>query len=88
MTYTTKLKTILKNFYINKKYTLITDIEGAESEIFFKDVKSLKNCEMIIAELEDTAKYSIIKQLRQLKKIGYSIIEYYSNVYVFQKLNF
>jgi len=88
LSYTITLKQILKFFGINKKYTLITDIEGAESEIFFKDVRSLKNCEMIISELEDTRKYSINNQLKQIKKIGFSLIEYYGNVYVFQKFNF
>ena len=52
MVNTTTLSQILKENKIDEKFTLITDISGAENEIFFKDPMALKNCDTIIAELE------------------------------------
>jgi len=71
---------------INHPYTLISDIEGAESEIFFHDEQSLINCETIIVELEDTEKYSKNIQISRIKKLGFKILEFYGNVFVFKKI--
>ena len=64
------LSEILNQNAIKGSYTLITDIEGAESEIFFKDKIALKNCEIIIAELENVQKYTVEKQISELVKLG------------------
>jgi FkbM family methyltransferase len=79
------LSKIIKKYSIKKPFTLISDIEGAEASIFFKDVSSLKYCEKIIVELENVALYTIKNQVLQIKKIGYKILENYGNVFVFSK---
>lgn len=83
---TIRLNDIIVENNINHPYTLISDIEGAEAEIFFQDKQSLINCATIIIELDDTKKYSKNNQIHQIKKLGFKIIEYYGNVYVFKKV--
>ena len=79
------LSEILNQNAIKDCYTLITDIEGAESEIFFKDKIALKACEKIIAELEDTSTYTVNEQISELNKLGFKIFERYENVVVMTK---
>jgi len=79
------LNQILINNNISEEYTLITDIEGAEADIFFKDKAALKNCSCIIAELENTKNYSIDDQIQRLTGLGFSIIERYGSVVVMQR---
>lgn len=79
------LKQILNNYNINENYTLISDIEGTESEIFFKDSESLKKCTTMILELENTADYSINDQIKKLNKLNFKVIEKYANVFVLKK---
>ena len=71
-------------YSIKEPFTLISDIEGAEVPIFFEDRQSLKLCEMIIVELENTPLKSIKKQFMAIKKIGFKFLEFYGNVYVFE----
>lgn len=80
------LTRLLQENQVNDEYTLITDIEGAESEIFFKDEIALKNCVRIIAELEETSAYSIEEQINKLISVGFSITESYGNVFVFSRV--
>ena len=82
---TITLTRLLEENQVNDKYTLITDIEGAESEIFFEDEVALKNCVRIIAELEDTPSYSIEDQINKLISIEFSVTESYGNVFVFSR---
>ena len=77
------LNKILKLYKVKESFTLITDIEGMESEIFFKDSKSLKNCKCIIAELENTHLYSINDQIKKLTDIGFKLEAFKKNVGVF-----
>lgn len=79
------LDKIIKQYFIRDNYTLICDIEGAEAEIFFKDKNSLKLCETIIIEIERTITYTIKQQILQIKKLGFKLIEFYGNVFVFRK---
>ena len=79
------LSEIIKQFKIEEEFSLITDIEGNETPIFFEDTKALNKCITIIAEIEDTSNASTIQQINQLKKIGFSVIEHYGRVYVFSK---
>lgn len=81
----TTLANILKEHRVNKNFTLITDIEGAESEVFFKDKNALKLCSEIIAELENTFSYSIEEQVDKLSKYGFKVKERYGNVFVFTR---
>lgn len=80
------LSAIIKKYIVKEPYTLILDIEGAESFIFFKDEKSLKKCETIIVELENTKSYTILEQINQLEKLGFKVLEWYGNVYCFRKI--
>jgi FkbM family methyltransferase len=82
----TTLSTILQEQGISGNYTLITDIEGAEADVFFKDVAALEKCDTIIAELEETEIYSMEEQAHQLKKLGFVLMERYGNVFAFSKL--
>ena len=65
-----------------ERFTLITDIEGAEADIFFMDKESLINCNEIIAELEDTEVHSQEDQINQLESLGFKLIERYGKVVV------
>ena len=76
---------ILEENQIKEAYTLITDIEGAEAEIFFKDEAALDNCVRIIAELEETSSYSMDEQISKLGNIGFSLTESYGNVVVMSR---
>lgn len=72
------------NFYkVKGPFTLITDIEGMEAEIFFHDAESLQNCQCIIAELENTYHYSINDQIKKLTDIGFKLEAFKKNVAVF-----
>ena len=79
------LSEILNQNAIKDSYTLITDIEGAEAEIFFKDKIALRTCEKIIAELEDTSTHTVNEQISELNKLGFKIFESYGNVVVMTK---
>ena len=82
MVNTTTLSQILKENKIDEKFTLITDISGAENEIFFKDPMALKNCDTIIAELENTSKYSVESQIKKLSNLDFRIKERYGDIVV------
>jgi len=78
----------IKKFKIEDDYCLITDIEGNEAPIFFEDSKALGKCVNIIAEIEDTQNVSANRQINQLKKIGFSLIEHtWQSVCFQQSLN-
>lgn len=81
----TTLTKIIKRYSIKDNFTLISDIEGAEAEIFFKDKNSLKLCKTIIVEIEKTINYTIKQQIIQIKKLGFRLVEFYGNVFVFRK---
>lgn len=81
----TTLTEILFKNEVEGDYTLITDIEGAEADIFFKDIESLKNCTKIICELEETEVYSVDEQVSQLKQVGFHLQEQYGNVFFMRK---
>ena len=81
----TTLTKIIKEYSVRGNFTLICDIEGAEAAIFFKDKNSLKLCETIIIEIEKTITYTINQQILQIKKLGFKIVEFYGNVFVFTK---
>ncbi|MEK9569617.1 MAG: FkbM family methyltransferase [Paracoccaceae bacterium] len=66
-------------------FTLISDIEGAEGEIFFNDIDSLSLCKTLITELEETDAFSKSVQINMLKAYGFKLQEFYDNVYVFVK---
>ena len=71
------LSEILDNERVDGWYTLITDIEGAESDIFFKDVPALAKCSKIIAELEPISSITVEDQISQIAAIGFELIERY-----------
>jgi len=79
------LSTIIDHFKIDHPFTLISDIEGAEASIFFDDGNALLNCEMIIAEIENTTLYSFDEQMSRLIGLGYHVKERYGNVVVFAR---
>ena len=80
---TITLSKILNLYKIKEPFTLITDIEGMESEIFFYDAEALQKCQCIIAELENTHLYSINDQIKKLTDIGFKLEAFKKNVGVF-----
>ncbi len=88
---TYKVKSIQLNDIVNRyipldcEYVLISDIEGAEADIFSMDIESLSRCKLIVCELENTQKYSIDNQVDLLTLAGFSVKEYYGQVFVFEK---
>lgn len=81
----TTLKDIVAENGVKGKFSLITDIEGAEASIFFEDEVSLENCDRIIAELEDTDIHTIEQQINKLTSIGFDVVERYANVVVMSR---
>ena len=77
---------VVDYFSAEKTYVLISDIEGAEADIFEFDKESLTKCKRIITELENTHSHTIDQQVTCLKSAGFCIKEYYGNVYVFDKM--
>lgn len=82
---TIELNEIVNSEFGDLSYFLISDIEGAEAEIFNSDIDALKNCVGILCELEDTEKYSIEDQVDKILSSGFKIKEQYSNVYCFTR---
>ena len=66
-----------------RDFALITDIEGAEAEILFKDPESLRGCRIIVTELENTSRYTIRQQAARLEEIGFELRERFRNVFAF-----
>jgi len=84
--HTATLSEILKQSDLqDSDYVLITDIEGAESDLFFEDLESLRNCGKILCELESTHCYSVDQQIDRLEQAGYEMVEFYGDVYCFVK---
>lgn len=81
----TTLSDVLKENQIESEYTLISDIEGAEEAVFFKDEAALKKCVLIIAELENTSSKTIEEQISKLQDIGFSLTERYGCVVVMSR---
>ena len=65
-------------------FALITDIEGAEVDLLQNDIDSLRNCALIVAELENTLTWSIGDQVKALHEFGFDVAESYGNVFVFR----
>ena len=78
----TTLKNIISEYEVQNDFCLISDIEGAESSIFFEDASSLQNCKTIVADLEDTGSHTCEQQIAKLISVGFSVVERYANVVV------
>ncbi|MCA9509634.1 MAG: FkbM family methyltransferase [Myxococcales bacterium] len=81
----TTLSALLASRGIDGPYTLITDIEGAEADVFFRDPDALAGCTKIVCELEDTAEHAIAGQIERLRAIGFEVHERYGNVFFLAK---
>lgn len=79
------LSEILEREEVDGWYTLIPDIEGSESNIFFSDVGALAKCTKIISELEDLPTVTVADRIKQLKLIGFGLVERYGNIVYFQR---
>lgn len=82
---TITLSKVLTENEVNDEFTLITDIEGAEEDVFFKDDKALSKCVLIIAELENTSSHTVNDQILKLKNIGFNLTERYGSVVVMSR---
>ena len=88
---TCNIKTITLSKLIDKEkikyeYALVTDIEGSEADIFFRDSSALNFCREIICELDYTNKFSIKSQVDRLREIGFICVEQYQDVFYFQRI--
>ena len=83
---TTTLSQILDSQHIDE-YVLISDIEGAEADVWFMDQAALEKCRAIVVELEDTKKYSTQDQINQLEILGFENVYSYGRVFFFSKYN-
>lgn len=81
---TIRLIALLERFSIGE-YFLISDIEGAESDIWFNDSAALRNCVAIVVELEDTPTKTIQQQIAQLISLGFAKRYEYGRVFLFVK---
>ena len=52
-------------------------------DLLQKDIDSLRNCALIVAELENTPTWSIDDQVEALRESGFDVVESYGNVFVF-----
>ena len=72
------------------EFQLVSDVEGAEVEIFEDDPKSLDNCVRMIIELHDTVnrkgvKYSIDELAGLVIDLGFHQVATQGQVFVFEK---
>ena len=82
----TTFSDIVTDLKFTDPFVLITDIEGGEAPIFFKDGKSLENCFAIVAELDNNEEYSILAQVNQIEFLGFKLTDQYgSNVFIFRR---
>ena len=82
---TITLSKLIRDFKIKTNYSLITDIEGFEADIFFKDKKAFKYCNIIVAEIENSNLATIEQQVNKILSMKFIMIERYGNVMVFKK---
>lgn len=82
---TIRLSDIVSEYVGDSPYTLISDIEGAEADVFLKDASALKNCQRIICELEDTVSASAQEQIAAIYDMGFVVREHYGNVWAFER---
>ena len=81
-----KLSEIVEEHMVNaKNYVLISDIEGAETDIFYMDSRALLKCKIIICELDKVEGHSISDQVKKLSSLGFVLKEHFGQVYVFKK---
>lgn len=78
------LSKLLTQFQVDD-YVLISDIEGAEADIWFDDEVALLLCKSIVVELEETEKYSISDQLMKIESLGFSEQYSYGRVFLFTR---
>ena len=78
------LNSIICEFDV-KEFTLVSDIEGAEAEVFKMDYGSFENCRQIIIELHDTNYMKIDEMVNFItQKIQFTYIDNHGPVYVFK----
>jgi len=64
-------------------FALISDIEGGEAEVLFQDPESLRGCRIIVAELDNTPRFTIDQQAARLEELGFELRERFRNVFAF-----
>lgn len=80
-----KLSDVIRENNIDR-YILVSDIEGAEAEIFFEDKDALDRCVAIVVELEDTKHYTQENQVAQILRLGFFMVYSYGRVFLFKRL--
>jgi FkbM family methyltransferase len=75
---------IVRRFELND-FALISDIEGGEAEVLFQDPESLRGCRVIVAELDNTPRFTIEQQAARLVELGFELLERFRNVFAFRR---
>jgi FkbM family methyltransferase len=68
-----------------RDFALIADVEGVEADLLFRDAESLRDCRIMVAELEDTAEYTIDQQVARARELGFELEERFRNVFAFRR---
>lgn len=66
----TTLSRLLDRFDIDR-FTLLSDIEGAEADIIFSDATALSRCEQAVIELHQTPRYTVDELHVELERQGF-----------------
>lgn len=81
---TLRLSELLERCSVDQ-FILVSDIEGAEADIWFSDADALGNCLAILVELEDTVAYSMQAQIDRILSLGFVLHYQYGRVFLFKK---
>jgi FkbM family methyltransferase len=79
-----RLSDVLMQFRISQ-FSLVCDIEGAESLLLDQDSGSLGQCKWIIIELHESPARSISQLAEQIEDLGFARVDSRGAVYVFAR---
>jgi FkbM family methyltransferase len=88
---TVTLESIIADHNI-QRYSLVCDIEGAEAGFIMNGSDTLRLCQQLIIEFHRTPWHGVIMSVEELaqhlrNKHGFSTVDQYGPVYVFQRLD-
>ena len=79
----TTLGALVERFGLDN-YVLISDIEGAESDVIIRDGRALESCQQIIVELHGSAS-DITRMLTSLAGLGFVVSAHRKTIYAFER---
>lgn len=89
---TISLSKLLLEYKYDNSFVLVSDIEGAEAEIIYKDIDSLKRCQLILIELHETEidnkHVSVQNMIDIIQENGFILKDRYGNVCLLEKKHY